>query len=270
LQPATFDFLLDAQTLASCLSFIRKQLSLIRSVLLTLYTVWVVFVFTSVMILFLPGFLIPPLFGPRGVSVTHFFIKGWSWIFSFLNRIPYKIIDRDKIVPGRSYIFVSNHNSYMDIPPLVVTMRGQFRALAKKELLKLPVFGWIANVMCVTVDRSSNESRRKSLDHLKEILDLGISVLIFPEGTQNRTNEKLQPFYDGAFRIAIETQEPVMPIIVLGPGTILPPGKKTIRPGSVRVIVGDAIPTTGLGLGDVKALKEDVFAKMSGMIDKWS
>jgi 1-acyl-sn-glycerol-3-phosphate acyltransferase len=225
-------------------------------------------VFTVVMILFLPGFLIPPLFGPKGVTVTHFFIKGWSWIFSFLNGIPYQIINRHKIVPHRSYIFVSNHNSYMDIPPLVVTIRGQFRALAKKELLSLPVFGWIANVMCVTVDRSSNESRRKSLDHLKQILGMEISVLIFPEGTQNRTRERMQPFYDGAFRIAIETQEPVLPIVVLGTKEILPPGKTTIKPGKVRVIIGDEIPTIGLTLTDVKSLRDDVFRRMSNMIER--
>ena len=69
-----------------------------RTILLKIYTVWVLLVFTSVMVIFLPGFLIPPLFGPKGVSVTHFFIKGWSWIFSFLNVIPYDIIDRHKII----------------------------------------------------------------------------------------------------------------------------------------------------------------------------
>jgi 1-acyl-sn-glycerol-3-phosphate acyltransferase len=242
-------------------------LSLIRSVLIRLYSLWVLFIFTFFMVLFLPGFLIPPLFGHRGVSVTHFFIKCWSWTFSILNGIPYDIIDRHKIVRGKAYIFVSNHNSFMDIPPLVVTIKGQFRALAKKELLKLPVFGWIANVMCVTVDRTSNESRRKSLEHLKEILDLGISVLIFPEGTQNRTKDKLQPFYDGAFRIAIETQEPVMPIVVVGAGHLMPPGKASIRPGRIRVIVGDEVSTAGKTLDDVKGLREEVFARMIKMME---
>lgn len=218
------------------------------------------------MVLFLPGFLLPGLFGHRGVSVTHFFIKAWSWIFSFLNRIPYEIIDWHKIEKRKSYIFVSNHTSYLDIPPLVVTIRGQFRALAKKELLKIPVFGWIANVMCVVVDRSSNESRRKSILHLKEILDIGISVLIFPEGTQNRTRDSLQPFYDGAFRIAIETQEPILPIAVIGAGKLMPPGKIFIKPGKVKVIVGDEVPTDGLTLSDVKQLRDNVYSRMSSMI----
>ena len=227
---------------------------------------WVLLVFTTFMIIFLPGFLIPALFGPRAIVVTHFFIKCWSWIYSVLNFIPYEIRHRERIKRGASYIFVSNHTSYMDIPALVVTIKGQFRALAKKELLKLPVFGWIANIMCVSVDRSSNESRRKSMEHLKNILSMGISVLIFPEGTQNRTKEMLQPFYDGAFRIAVETQQSIMPIVVLGAGEIMPPGKVFIKPGKIVVVIGEEIPTTGLTLNDVKDLREKVFGIMSQMI----
>lgn len=218
------------------------------------------------MILFLPGFLLPPLFGQRAVVVTHFFIKAWSRIFSVLNFIPYDIQRRDRIKRGKSYIFVSNHTSFMDIPALVVTMKGQFRALAKKELLKIPVFGWIAQVMCVVVDRSSNESRRRSIENLKRILGLGISVLIFPEGTQNRTKEPLQPFYDGAFRIAVETQEPILPIVVVGAGKLMPPGRFHIQPGKITVLVGEPIPTEGLTLAEVKDLREKVFATMSKMI----
>jgi len=218
------------------------------------------------MIIFLPGFLIPPIFGSRAVVVTHFFIKCWSRIFSVLNFIPYEIRHRDRIKRGKAYIFVSNHTSFMDIPALVVTIKGQFRALAKKELLKLPVFGWIAQIMCVVVDRSSIESRRKSMDNLKHILSIAISVLIFPEGTQNRTKEPLQPFYDGAFRIAVETQQPIIPIVVIGAGQIMPPGKAFIQPGKIIVVVGEEIPTIGLTLAEVKDLREKVFGVMSRMI----
>ena len=239
---------------------------MITSFLSKLYIVWVLLVFTAFMILFLPGFLIPPIFGPRAVVVTHFFIKCWSRIYSILNFIPYEIRHRERIKRGKAYIFVSNHTSFMDIPALVVTIKGQFRALAKKELLKLPVFGWIAKVMCVVVDRSSNESRRKSMDNLKRILGLGISVLIFPEGTQNRTNDPLQQFYDGAFRIAVETQQPVLPIVILNAGKVMPPGKAFIQPGKIVVVVGEEIPTTGLTLNEVKDLREKVFGIMSAMI----
>src|SRR5690606_10469658 len=119
---------------------------------------------------------------------------------------------------GQTYIYVSNHTSFLDIPGLTMLLPGQFRPLAKKELLKIPVFGWIAQSAAIIVDRSSPESRKKSIDRLKNFLNAGISILIFAEGTQNRTANILQPFKDGAFRIAVDTQHPVLPIVVLGAG----------------------------------------------------
>lgn len=245
-------------------------MNIIRSVLNKFYIAWVLLVFTSFMLLFLPFFLIPPLFGQRATVVTFAFLKAWSWIFSKLNVIPYQIVNRKNIQKGKAYIYISNHTSFLDIPGITMTIRGQYRALAKKELLKIPVFGWIANVACVIVDRSSNESRRKSMDHLKKTLEMGISILVFPEGTQNRTTEILQPFYDGAFRIAIESQQPVMPMVVIGAGPLMPPGKFFIQHGKIKVVMGNEIETRGLQLNDVTLLKEKVRSEMSSLILKHS
>ena len=242
----------------------------LRSFLLKLYVIWVLFVFSFFMILFLPFFLFPPLFGPRAVAVTYFFLKAWSWIFSKLNVIPYRILHRENIKPDKAYIYISNHTSFLDIPGITMMIKGQFRPLAKKELKKLPVFGWIAQAASVIVDRSSNESRRKSMEHLKKILEMNIPVLIFPEGTQNRTTELLQPFYDGAFRIAIETQQPIMPVVVMGAGRLMPPGKFFIQPGKIKIVVGNEIVTEGLQIKDVTQLKEQVREAMLNLFRQHS
>lgn len=231
---------------------------MLKSIFIKLYIVWVLFVFTFFMLLLLPGIILPGFFGQRARGVTFFFMKTWSWIFSKLNVIPYKMVNRDKIKKGKAYIYLSNHTSFLDLPGIAMTIRGQFRPLAKKELLKLPVFGWITRVCCVVVDRSSNESRRKSMQNLKDVLNMGINILIFPEGTQNRSKEPLQPFYDGAFRIAIETQKPIMPMVVIGAGRLMPPKKFFIQPGKIKIVMGDEIDTTGLQLSDVDQLKEKV------------
>jgi 1-acyl-sn-glycerol-3-phosphate acyltransferase len=96
------------------------------------------------------------------------------------------------------------------------------------------------------------------MQNLKDVLHLGINILIFPEGTQNRSKEPLQPFYDGAFRIAIETQQPIMPMVVIGAGRLMPPKKFFIQPGKIKIVIGDEIDTTGLQLSDVDQLKEKV------------
>jgi 1-acyl-sn-glycerol-3-phosphate acyltransferase len=143
---------------------------------------------------------------------------------------------------------------------------GQFRPLAKKELKKIPIFGWIAQAATIIVDRSSPESRKKSIDKLKAALKHGISILIFAEGTQNRTKEILQPFHDGAFRIAVDTQQPILPMVVIGAGKLMPPGTVNLKPGKIRIYVGNEIPTAGLTVKEVSALKQKTFEVMTGMM----
>lgn len=218
------------------------------------------------MVIYLPGILLPFLFGSKGGTIGYFFLKVWSWTFSKLNAIPYRIIGKENMGKGKAYIYVSNHTSYLDLPGLALTIPGQFRPLAKKELKKIPIFGWIAQSACIIVDRSSNESRKKSMDDLKAVLAKGISVLIFPEGTQNRSTNLLQPFYDGAFRIAIETKQPILPIVVLNAGKLMPPNKFHIEPGTVKIVVGKEMATHNLTLQDVQDLKGQVYEMMEKMI----
>ncbi len=214
------------------------------------------------MILYLPGIILPFLFGERYGTISYQFLKLWSWTFSKLNFIRYVITGQNNIKRHHSYIYVSNHTSYLDIPGMCLTVPTQIRPLAKKELKKVPVFGWIVSRAAIIVDRSSNESRRKSMDHLKDVLKQGISILIFPEGTQNRSKDLLAPFYDGAFRIAVETQQPIMPMVIHNAGKLMPPTEFVIRPGTIHIEVLPEIPTTGLTTQDVPALKEKVMALM--------
>jgi 1-acyl-sn-glycerol-3-phosphate acyltransferase len=236
----------------------------IKSFLRVLYIIWVGTVFTVFMIIFLPGLTLPFFFGLGRVG--YFFLYLWSWIFSKLTFIRYEFYGREKINRKKAYIYVSNHTSFLDLPGIRMIIPGQFRPLAKKELLKIPIFGWIARSATIIVDRSSSQSRRKSMDILKQILLDGLSILIFVEGTQNRTKEPLQPFHDGAFRIAVDTQQPLLPLVVKGAGKLMPPGTIKLRPGTIRIYVGDEISTVGLVADDIAALKERTRTKMLKML----
>jgi 1-acyl-sn-glycerol-3-phosphate acyltransferase len=218
------------------------------------------------MILFLPGLTLPFFFGLG--SVGYFFLYIWSWIFSKLTFIRYEFYGREKIDRTKAYIYISNHTSFLDLPGIRMLIPGQFRPLAKKELLKIPIFGWIARSATVIVDRSSSTSRKRSMDTLKNILADGMSILIFVEGTQNRTKDLLQPFHDGAFRIAVDTQQPLLPMVVAGAGKLMPPGTIDLRPGLIRIYVGDEIVTEGSTPGDIAALKESALSQMTAMLEK--
>ncbi|MGB3467455.1 MAG: lysophospholipid acyltransferase family protein [Cyclobacteriaceae bacterium] len=212
-----------------------------KKLILFIYLLWVGLVFTTFMIILLPVFILPILLGQKYGYITYIGLYLWSRIFSILTFIHYKSIGLKNFDHKRSYIYTSNHTSFLDIPGVVRAIPGQFRPLAKKELLKVPVFGWIVNVACVLVDRSSPESRKESGKLLKERIKAGISLLIFAEGTQNRSKELMLPFYDGAFRISKDTDTEILPMVILNAGKLMPPGKINVRPGKILIVFGEPI-----------------------------
>jgi 1-acyl-sn-glycerol-3-phosphate acyltransferase len=121
---------------------------------------------------------------------------------------------------------------------------------------KVPVFGFIYRNAIVTVDRSNAADRMKSVRILKSIISKGISVLVFPEGTFNMSHQPLKEFYDGAFRIAIETQTPIKPVLFLDSYDRLKYHHVfTLTPGRCRILYLEEIPVAGL--------KENVYKIMS-------
>ncbi len=236
----------------------------VRTVFLRIYMVWVLLVFTSFMLILLPVIVLPVLFGQKYGNITYFGLWLWSWIFSLLTFIRYEVKGFENIDKKTSYIYASNHTSFLDLPGLRIAIPTQFRPLAKKELLRIPVFGLIVRVACVVVDRSSAESRRKSIDILTKRIRNGISLLIFPEGTQNRTDQPLQPFYDGAFRLAKETETPIMPIVVINAGNLMPPSSVRLKPGKIKVIFGQAIKADVSS--NVTDLREKTYDQMMEII----
>ena len=157
-----------------------------------------------------------------------------------------------------------NHISYLDGPILVKSIRRQhFRALGKAELAKVPLFGFLYRNIVVMVERDNAENRAQSVIQLKSVLKKGISILLSPEGTFNMTNKPLKDFYDGAFKIAIETQTPIKPILFLDAYARMNYRSAfSLNPGRSRCVYLDEINVEGLSLEDVPFLKAKVYAIM--------
>ena len=178
----------------------------------------------------------------------------WAWIFSVLTFIQFDIEGKEKIDRGRSYIFIVNHTSFLDAIGIALSIPVQFRTLAKKELLKIPLLGLILKKASIIVDRSSQQSRKVSIDQMKQMLGRGISILIFPEGTQNRTGNPLNNFHTGAFRIAKDTKRSIIPVIIKGAAKLMPPSSLSIRPGKVIMKIADEITAESFELESVEEL----------------
>lgn len=243
-------------------------MQVMKQVLLNIYRVWAAFVFFVFLIIFFPFFIIPLLINQRLGFITCSFLKLWAYIFSKLTSIEYRIYGKENIKRGASYIYTCNHTSLLDSPGIALTVPDQWRPLGKKELLKVPVFGVMLKYLAVIVDRSNPRSRQESVKKMMGFLNKGISVLIFPEGTMNRTDKVLQPFYDGAFRMAIETQQEILPMVIINAGNLFPPHSMNIKPGLITVRVGKPVSSKGMTFKDLPALKEEVFNKMHTLIQQ--
>ena len=217
------------------------------------------------MLLFLPLVVIFSFFGKvNGGNIIYDACRIWADIWQFLIGISHKNIYESPHNTTHQYIFVANHISYMDIPAIMKAIRDQhFRVLGKAELGQIPVFGFIFKQAAVSVNRKDAENRAKSVLTLKSIIRRKISVFIFPEGTFNQTHNPLKEFYDGAFRIAIETETPIKPILFLDTYDRL--NYKSIfslSPGRSRAVFLEETATAGLSMSDVPSLKEKIYKQM--------
>jgi 1-acyl-sn-glycerol-3-phosphate acyltransferase len=230
-----------------------------------LYVIYAFVLFVALMIpVFIWSICVLPLGRIKGGNLTYSACIAWADTWCVLVFIFHKNIYLDKPKKDQSYIFVANHISYLDSALIPKTFRHPIRALGKVEMAKVPVFGFIYKNAIVTVDRSSAENRAKSVLLLKSILRKGISVLVFPEGTFNMSHQPLKEFYDGAFRIAIETQTPIKPVLLLNSYDRM--NYKSIfslNPGISRSVFLPEVPVEGLTVKDVGMLKEKVFEMMS-------
>jgi 1-acyl-sn-glycerol-3-phosphate acyltransferase len=183
-------------------------------------------------------------------------------VFIFPKRI-YET-PHDKTKP---YVFVINHVSLLDAGVLPKAFRQPVRALGKVEMSNIPVFGFIYRKAVVTVDRGNAANRSRSLRILKSIIGKKISVLIFPEGTYNQSHHFLKQFFDGAFRVAIETQTAIKPVLFLDTYDRLRWNKVfSLKPGRCRILFLDEVPVAGLTGHDTQKLKNKVFEIMESKL----
>jgi len=230
------------------------------------WVVWTAFALAIITSVIAPPLIIMSVFDKTGGS-PYWFMRFWARMVSRAMGLTCSIYGADKVVPGTSYILTPNHQGNADILALVTTLPLRFRWVIKRELLKIPMFGWALGATgAISLNRSDRQQSVRSLKDGVSKLAGGWSVLIYPEGTRT-SDGNLQPFKKGAFMMAVQTGIPILPITCNGAFKILP--KKTIvfRPGHVTLTVGDPIATEGLTEKDLPELMEKTRAAMSKNLD---
>jgi 1-acyl-sn-glycerol-3-phosphate acyltransferase len=184
------------------------------------------------------------LLGSTGNFSFHL-TKVYAWIILWVTGCRPQIRGKEKIRKGQSYVIISNHQSHYDALALVTMLGIQFRWVAKKELLGIPLFGQaLYAARNIFLDRSDRQKAIKSIEDGIRRLPPGVSILFFAEGTRS-ADGKLQVFKKGGFVIAIGTGIPVLPVTVNGSMKVLAKGSLVFCPGPIEVVVGEPIDTLG-------------------------
>jgi len=200
---------------------------IIKNILGRVFAIWALIIFISTLLLaVIPIWLTNFIREPHGTEIFRKISAVWMRVFLTLSGCPLFVKGRKKFRKGETYIVVCNHNSLMDVPVTTPFIPGPNKTIAKIEMAKVPVFGLIYKRGSVLVDRKNEESRKTSYGKMKEVLAMGIHMCIYPEGTRNKTNEPLQRFHDGAFKLAVETGKSIMPAIIFNSGKVFPNNKK--------------------------------------------
>ncbi|HET9055957.1 MAG TPA: lysophospholipid acyltransferase family protein [Chitinophagaceae bacterium] len=237
-----------------------------------IYVIYAFSLFLAFMFIVFPIVIVASFFGKiNGGNFIYRLCSFWADIWLLLTGIFHKKIVESPVNKKAHYIFISNHISYMDIPQMLKAIRQPMRILGKVEMTRIPVFGYIYKSAVVCVDRSNAEERARSVERLKSILNKGISVFLCPEGTFNMTNQPLKEFFDGAFRIAIETQTPIKPLLFLDTYDRLHYNSVfSLTPGKLRTIYLDEISANGYTLDDVTLLKQKVYDIMETKLKEYN
>ena len=200
--------------------------------------------------------------GRKQVAIARF----WSKVLIKIAGVKLEIEGLEKIDPQGSYVFVSNHVSYMDTPIVLGHIPVQFRFLAKKSLFSVPFLGYhLKRAGHLSVPRENPREALKTMAEAARVIrERGISVLIFPEG--GRSLEGLKPFKEGAAYIAINAGVPVVPVGLEGTLQVLPMHSLNVRPGHVIMRIGDPIPTANLTLKDRAKLTQEMHTRVADLL----
>jgi len=236
-------------------------MKIFKEIFCRVWAFWGLILFVPTMLIALPFYLICYLLKEPTASRWHRRVSR-VWMTFFLNLVccPLKVVNTKYFKEGESYVVTCNHNSLMDIPVTTPFMPRANKTIAKTTFVYIPVFGWIYAAGSVLVNRKSDKSRKESFKKMRWVLRTGLDMVIYPEGTRNRSDDPLKSFYDGAFKLAVSSGKPVMPAVLFNTRKALPTGKFFyLQPCKMEMHFLPPVESTNM---TSRELKEKVFRQM--------
>jgi 1-acyl-sn-glycerol-3-phosphate acyltransferase len=196
------------------------------------------------------------LFERRGYF-AHWCARTWARLILVTTGVRVTVRGLERLTPGATYVFVSNHQSIYDIPVLFWSLPFQLRIIAKESLGNFPFLGWhLRRTGHMLVDRSRPD-RTKIFGWASRLTSQGLSLIVFPEGTRSRSG-RVGRFKGGSFYLALQAGLPIVPLSVVGSRHVMLKGRLATYPGDVTLVVHPPIDTTGMADTDPRQFGERV------------
>jgi 1-acyl-sn-glycerol-3-phosphate acyltransferase len=190
----------------------------------------------------------------------------WSRLILVTTGVQVAVEGLDRVPPGQTYVFVSNHQSIYDIPIIFDSLPFQLRIIAKASLGRIPFLGWhLMRTGHVLVDRA-NPRPSAILKRWRGLVGQGLSLIVFPEGTRS-VDGRVRTFKGGSFLMAIEAALPIVPIAVIGSRHVMQKGRLRTEPGRVRLVVHPPVATEGLSAADARPLATRVHDTIAATVE---
>lgn len=231
-------------------------MKLLKIIFWTLWRIWF-YIVLAIPILVMFPFLVISILKEKWYPYFFIMARIWAKFILYGMGFYYKVTTEQEISKGKSYMLVANHTSMADIMLMLAITRNPFVFVGKKELAKIPLFGFFYKRTCILVDRSSPKSRIEVFNRAQKRLHQGLSICIFPEGgVPSDESVLLDEFKDGAFRLAIEHQIPIIPITFADNKERLSYTFMSGSPGLMRAKIHKFVETNGKSIENKKEIKE--------------
>ena len=224
----------------------------------------------AIPILIMFPFLVASILTERGYPYFFKMARIWAKFILFGMGFYYKVERSQILQPNKSYVIVANHSSMADIMLMLATIKNPFVFVGKKELAKIPLFGFFYKRTCILVDRNCTKSKRGVFDQAQDRINQGLSICIFPEGgVPNDESVLLDKFKDGAFRLAIEHQIPVVPVTFADNKKRFSYTIFSGNPGIMRVRIHPFIETIGLKMPEKNSIREQAWETIYTQLEEF-
>ncbi|MDR0223647.1 MAG: 1-acyl-sn-glycerol-3-phosphate acyltransferase [Myroides odoratus] len=242
----------------------------IRTFFSVIWRFWF-YLWMLIVILLLSPLLLVTIWSDQTYPAFYKVARLWARLTFYGMGMSYQIEEAYPLEKGKSYMFIANHTSMMDIMMMLLLVKDNpFVFVGKKELAKLPIFGFFYKKTCILVDRKDSKSRYQVFQSAQNKLNKGLSICIFPEGgVPDDRSIALDSFKDGAFRLAIDHQIPIAPIAMGYLKYYFPFQWGIGKPGVVPVVILPPIETKGVGQDHKKEIKDQAYQSIHQVITQW-